>query len=113
MTALVKSRAGIAIVAAFLVLQLAFLWLVMSGHLEFSIFCLGDGSMNNDSISSLLPLFFFLIHLLLLGLLVLGFVSLHFSKLRLPYISLLAAALLTLPGEAWLVHHYHLSCGFI
>jgi hypothetical protein len=103
MIAFMKGRAGIASVAALLLLQIVLFWLSMDEFMEISVFC--TGGTNNP-----LGWLFGMIHLLLLGLLFLGLLSLRVPEFRLPYIGLLAAALLTLPAQASLVEHHQLSC---
>ena len=98
-----KGGKGRGIVAAFLVLQVVLFYLSMDELMQISFFCTGPAS-------NPLGLLFGLIHLLFLGLLLFGLLSLGVSEFRVPYIGLLAAALLTLPVQAWLVERQQLTC---
>src|SRR6476646_8074935 len=102
MIAFMKGRAGIASVAALLLLQIVLFWLSMDEFMEISVFC--AGGTNNP-----LGWLFGLIHFLFLGLLFLGLLSFRVSELRLAYVGLLAAALLALPAQASLVERQQLS----
>jgi hypothetical protein len=96
-------RNGVIVVSTLLALQLLVLALSVGAFMQISPFCAGPRS------SSLGRLFGDL-HLLLAGLLVLGLLSLRFSPLRLPYATLLALALCTLPLQARLVSSGQLTC---
>jgi hypothetical protein len=78
-------------------------WLSMDAYMSISIFC-------TVSASSHLGLLFSLLHLLFIGLIVLGILSFPLSRLRLPYIALLAAALAMLPVQGELVSDGIISC---
>lgn len=90
-------------VGFFLVVQLGVLWISVSGHEQFSIFCTGPASSN-------LSWLFGGLHLFFLALLLLGLLSLKAIKLRAPYLVLLTAALVILPVQGGFVHRGVLTC---
>jgi hypothetical protein len=91
------------VVAALLVLQVVLLWFSLGVYSEISVLCTAPASKG-------LGLLFGLIHMLFLALLVLGLISFRFTAVRLPYIALLAAALVALPIQATLVNTGQLWC---
>ena len=103
MFAFAQDRRGTALVAFLLLVQGVLLWLSMDAYKAISLFCTGPSSSG-------LSLPFGLLHLVFLALLLLGLMSLFVSRLRLPYIALLTAALLLLSIQPVLVWNGILSC---
>ena len=105
MHGLVNGRLGTILVVLLLVAQLVLLWLSMQAgaYAEISVFCTGP-------VASRLGWLFGLLHLSFLALLLAGLLALRLTRLRLPYISLLAAGLGMLAVQANLVSNGVLSC---
>ena len=103
MASFIRGRQGAALVAFFLLVQVAVLWTSVGGYEEISAFCTGPSS-------SKLSWLFGGLHLLFLALLVAGPLSFAFWKLRAPYVGILIAALIILPVQASLVNQRVLSC---
>lgn len=92
MASFLRGRFGAAFVGVFVVVQLGLLWISLTGHEQFSIFCSGPASSN-------LSWVFAGLHLLFLALLLVGLLSIKAIKLRGAYLALLAAALVMLPVQ--------------
>jgi hypothetical protein len=103
MASFIRGRLGAALVGFFLLVQLAVLWMSVSGFEQFSIFCTGPAT-------SKLSWLFGGLHLLFLALLLLGLLSIKAIRLRAPYLALLTAALVILPVQGSFVHRGVLSC---
>jgi hypothetical protein len=105
MVGLINGRLGTAVVVLLLVAQLVLLLLSMDAgtFAKISIFCTGPAS-------SRVGLLFGLLHVSFLALLLAGLLALRFTRLRLPYIGLLAAGLGMLTVQADLVSKGVLSC---